>query len=105
MAHKLWNAIVLLAALAITKIPMNSKLVSSEADSAHLADISSRNQQQSVWSKRDISPNDNLEKLTREAQLSSEKENEIGNSRIVDLIYNHNDISVNNRLHIITMVR
>ena len=68
--------------LAIDKILRYSKLDSLEAEGNHLADISARNadlkgtesRQTSVMVQRDISPNDNIAKLAREAQqLASEK--------------------------------
>ena len=71
------------AALAVIKILGRSKLDSLEAKGNHLADISTRNaalkgnnsSQTSFLVQRDISPNDNLEKLAREAQqLALEKE-------------------------------
>lgn len=66
-----------------------------EVKENHLADIFARNavckttrsSQTSIMMQRDISPNDNLEKLAGEAQqLASGKENKIGNSAIVCLI-------------------
>ena len=69
--------------MAIIKIPGHSKLEFLEAKGNHLTDISARHavlkgtnsSQTSVMIKRDISTNDNLEKLAREAQkLASEKE-------------------------------
>ena len=74
--QELLNAILLPATLAIIKIPGHSKLDSLEAKGNHLAAISARNaalkgtngSQTSVMVQRDISPNDNLEKLARKAQ-------------------------------------
>ena len=70
------DAILIPATLAIIKISGHSKLDSLEAKGNYLADISARNvalkgtnsSQSSVMVQRDISPNDNLEKLAREAQ-------------------------------------
>ena len=76
------NTVLLPAALAIIKVLGHSKLDSLEARVNHFADNSARNAafkrttsiQTSVMIQRDISPNDNLEKLAREAQkLASEK--------------------------------
>lgn len=70
-------AMLLPAALATIKIPGHSKLNSLKAKGNHLTDIFSRNEalkgtnisgNQSVMVQRDISQNDNLEKLAREAQ-------------------------------------
>ena len=67
----------------IIKIPRHSKLGSQEAKGNHLAYISAGNttlkgtksSQTSVMVQRDISPNNNLEEPSREAQkLTSEKE-------------------------------
>ena len=80
--QELLDAILLPAILAIIKIPGHSKLDSLEAKWNHLADISAKNaalkrtnnSQAFVMIKRDISQNDSLEKVTREAQqLTSEK--------------------------------
>ena len=77
------TAIFLPVSLAIIKIPGHSELDSLEARRNQLADISARpaavqrtnSSQTSVMVQRDIFPNDNLEKLAREApQLASEKE-------------------------------
>ena len=81
--QELLNAILLQDALSIIKVLGHSKFDSPEARGNHLADISARNaslkepnnSQTSVIVQRDTSPNDNLEKLAREAQqLVSEKE-------------------------------
>ena len=72
-----------LAVLAINKIQRHSKLDLLEAKGNHLADISARNtvckatrsSQTSIMMQRDISPNNNLEKLVRMSQqLASECE-------------------------------
>ena len=74
------DAILLPATLAI-KLPGHSKLDSLEAKGTHLADISARNatlkgtnnRQTSVMGERDISLNDNLGKLAKEAQQWPQK--------------------------------
>ena len=78
------------------KIPRHSKFGSLEAKGNHLADVSAKNadlkgtdsSQNSAMVQRDISPNDNLEKLTREAQqlASEKKKTKIGNSTTFGLI-------------------
>ena len=78
------DAILFLPAiLVIIKIPGHSKNLTLEVKENHLADISIRNAapkttsscQTSVMIQRDISPNDNLEKMARKSEkLASEKE-------------------------------
>ena len=79
----LLDAILLPAGRAIIKILGHSQLDCLEAKGNHLADTSTRNaalngtnsHQISVMAQRDISLNDHLEKLAREAQqLASERE-------------------------------
>lgn len=80
--------ILLSAGLALIKILGHSKLDSLEAKGNHLANSSTRNAafKETIplaWSK-EISPNDDLEKLAGETQqLASEKKNKIGNPTIV----------------------
>ena len=80
MALMFRNAIFLSATLAITNIPGHSKLYSLEAKGNHFADISAGNAalkgaNRILLVQRNIPPNDNLEKLAKEAQqLASEKE-------------------------------
>ena len=80
------NAILLPATLVIIKIPEHSKLDSLEVRGNHLADNSARNAalrgtdstQGSVMVQRDISLNNNLEKLAIEVQqLALEKEKQV----------------------------
>lgn len=69
------NAILLPAALAIIKVLGHSRLNSLETKVIYLTDISAKNaalketnSQTSVMIQKDALPNDNLEKLTRDAQ-------------------------------------
>ena len=84
--QELLNAILLPATLVIIKIPEHSKLDSLEVRGNHLADNSARNAalrgtdstQGSVMVQRDISLNNNLEKLAIEVQqLALEKEKQV----------------------------
>ena len=83
--QELLYAILLPVALAIIKVPGHSKRDSLEAKENHLVDTSTRNaalkeinsSQNSVMVQSDISPDHNLEKLVKKAQLlASEKENQ-----------------------------
>lgn len=77
------------AAFATIKVPGHSKLDFLEDRENYLVDISSKNtapkgatNQISVLVQRDAPPNDNLEKLTTDAQqLAQEKENQYWKSK------------------------
>lgn len=80
--QQLLDAIILPAALIIIKVTGHSKLDPLVAKGNHLTDSSTKNtalkgtnNQTSVMVQRDVPPNDDLEKLTRDVQqLAPEKE-------------------------------